>query len=436
MLACAEITQSSYKLTVKATDNDSCCSARPSASLSNTVLANITVFQAQTQLIAVQAIDQGPADRPTAPGYCDVIISVYDPAGGERPPVWIDAPAQPIALAENVPQRHDVVQLSVNTRGDVQFLELYGAITNTNADHQFRFTPDDDKDYSGTLRVEANTLDYNTVNVYQVPVRAQDMMSKLKTDYFIPINLVDMNIHEPQFTAAFYNTSVKENITIAEHLYHDPIIQGLPRAHPHSIPPYPGFLTKAAPASSLQEYVLTLTVSDGVHSSDATLTVAVTLENIRPPEFTHKQYNVSTVEEDSSVPSDGTNPKLLYKFAGEVTNNDIVSDRIEFKLSGQGTLPAADPAFRVDPTSGELYMHKPLDRDLPYGQETYTLLVSAQDSAGLCDYHDYHFGTAGTISRCNCGVLASTTIDKCGIQDRYDSLPSQLRMVSLQRTPQ
>lgn len=65
----------------------------------------------------------------------------------------------------------------------------------------------------------------------------------------------------------------------------------------------------------------------------------------------------------------------------QVTAADRDVDRpnqIQYSLNGYGTEPP-NQFFQIDPTSGDIFVIRPLDRDAPHGRANYQFTVVAKD---------------------------------------------------------
>ncbi|XP_066938449.1 neural-cadherin-like isoform X1 [Macrobrachium rosenbergii] len=147
------------------------------------------------------------------------------------------------------------------------------------------------------------------------------------------------------------------------------------------------YLAQPLDYETKNRYNLLLLVSDGRHEGGATLQVNVKDINDNPPVFDRRLYEAEITEED-----DRDLPRRLVTV--RVTDDDI--DRPEdivFSLSGQG-IDIENPEnshFAIDPSTGEIFVRKPLDRDYPGGRPRWGLTVFAQDEGGtgLVSYSEF-----------------------------------------------
>ncbi|XP_037558353.1 neural-cadherin isoform X4 [Dermacentor silvarum] len=126
-----------------------------------------------------------------------------------------------------------------------------------------------------------------------------------------------------------------------------------------------------------KEFNLTLVASDTLYEGSTTVLIHVKDVNDLPPVFGQSSY-VTTIEEEVSH-------NLPMKIM-TVTATDGDKDReslIVYFLTGQGV--DEDPGnskFAINTTTGEIYVLKPLDRDLPHGRSQWRFTVFAEDEGG------------------------------------------------------
>nr|CAD7461382.1 unnamed protein product [Timema tahoe] len=133
-------------------------------------------------------------------------------------------------------------------------------------------------------------------------------------------------------------------------------------------------------------YELRLVASVDMKENHTTVVIHVKDLNDNPPLFERPTYRTQITEED-----DRNLPKRVL----QVMANDADKDRpldIVYSLTGQG-IDSDNPAnskFDINRTSGDIFVLKPLDRDLPKGRSQYKFTVFAQDEGGegLVGYAD------------------------------------------------
>ncbi|KAE9548365.1 hypothetical protein FO519_008425 [Halicephalobus sp. NKZ332] len=127
-------------------------------------------------------------------------------------------------------------------------------------------------------------------------------------------------------------------------------------------------------------YHLLLTVTDGKHNTTTNVYLYVEDVNDNPPQFDSPIYSATIEEEDKKV------PKRLFTVKATDADKDETSDRIVYRLEGQGV----GDFFTVDPVFGHIEVIKPLDRDPPNGVPVWKFIVQAvdDDGNGLIGYAD------------------------------------------------
>ncbi|XP_054289195.1 neural-cadherin-like [Macrosteles quadrilineatus] len=204
----------------------------------------------------------------------------------------------------------------------------------------------------------------------------------------------------PYFDKSLYTVQVKENEEL-----HQPIIAVKAENHDEAssvryeiaggnvgsvfeINQENGAVSLGAPLDyeSRKKYDLRLSVTDGESVSYTTLQVTVLDVNDHPPVFEHPSYRATVLEEET----EGLPAKILQV---NVTDADVDRPKdVVYFLTGPG-VDADEPSsgkFSINKTSGEVYVLKPLDRDLPHGRPQWRFTVFAQDEGGdgLVGYAD------------------------------------------------
>ncbi|XP_064467310.1 neural-cadherin-like isoform X1 [Ornithodoros turicata] len=127
-----------------------------------------------------------------------------------------------------------------------------------------------------------------------------------------------------------------------------------------------------------KEFNLTLVASDTLYEGSTTVLIHVKDVNDLPPVFNQSSYEATILEEVSH-----NLPMRIMT----VTATDGDKDReslIVYFLTGQG-VDDQDPGnskFSINTTTGEIYVLKPLDRDLPHGRSQWRFTVFAEDEGG------------------------------------------------------
>ncbi|PVD20719.1 hypothetical protein C0Q70_18878 [Pomacea canaliculata] len=119
-------------------------------------------------------------------------------------------------------------------------------------------------------------------------------------------------------------------------------------------------------------FQLKLRAFDGIHSATTTVNVLVTDVNDNSPVLLPSSLIIrNIVEEDQSVRN---NPRLLLQF--NVTDADVDRpNKFQFSITSTSLLSF----FRIDSTTGQLFLTDKLDRDLPNGRDTYIVDVQVTD---------------------------------------------------------
>jgi len=69
----------------------------------------------------------------------------------------------------------------------------------------------------------------------------------------------------------------------------------------------------------------------------------------------------------------------IYHVQVSATDKDVSRQSdFRFSISGEGT-DRDDPTFTIESNTGRIFLHKPLDRDLPAGRDVYQFNVLAED---------------------------------------------------------
>ncbi|XP_064117207.1 neural-cadherin-like isoform X1 [Macrobrachium nipponense] len=216
--------------------------------------------------------------------------------------------------------------------------------------------------------------------------------STLLVTKFLRMGLADKNDHPPFFERNFYEVEVDEDEAINQtilslnatdldevsYLNYE-IVEGNEEGT-FSVGNLTGEIYLAQPLDyeTRNKYKLLLLVSDGRHEGGATVQVNVRDVNDNPPTFDSRLYEAEITEED-----DRDLPRRIVTV--KVTDGDV--DRppdVVFSLSGQG-IDVGDPKnsyFEINPSSGDIYVRKPVDRDYPNGRPNWCLTVFAQDEGG------------------------------------------------------
>lgn len=129
---------------------------------------------------------------------------------------------------------------------------------------------------------------------------------------------------------------------------------------------------------TLDQYYLTLTVSDGIHNATTKVKIDLLDVNDNPPIFTEiPPYEIELVEEDLNF------PRVILKI--NATDGDIKRpNTIVFKINYNYTQNGSSfRPFNINPHTGEIILQEKLDRDYPNGRPVWSFNVIASDEGGM-----------------------------------------------------
>nr|XP_046911229.1 neural-cadherin-like isoform X3 [Dermatophagoides farinae] len=253
-------------------------------------------------------------------------------------------------------------------------------------------------------------FDREEKQAYAILVKAEDgapsarpNMKNNEPNYvtkYIRIAIGDKNDNPPYFDQALYDAEVNEDedihhtvitVTAKDKDESSKIRYEITRGNhggAFAVKNETGAIYVAGPLDyeSRKEYNLTLVASDTLHENSTQVRLFIKDINDLPPKFEKSSYETTILEED-----DQDLPKMILK----VTATDGDRDRpqaIVYFLTGQG-IDDKNPRnskFSINSTTGEIYVLKPLDRDLPTGRSQWRFTVFAEDEGGngLVGYAD------------------------------------------------
>ena len=218
----------------------------------------------------------------------------------------------------------------------------------------------------------AGALDYETVSVYYLTIRACDSNGGVATTN-LNVTVVDQN-DSPQFLSTPYSVNIVENLPVGTTVIkavatdQDPSdtltysLSGTNNNH-FNIGSSTGVITTAQELDreNINSYSLTVSVSDGSVTFTEGISIAVENSNDAPA-FSNAPYNVSVNENLNSG-------NLLT-----VSATDDDGDAISFSLYGVGS-----ELFSIHSSSGVVSLAGALDYETVSG---YTLTVRASDANG------------------------------------------------------
>lgn len=128
---------------------------------------------------------------------------------------------------------------------------------------------------------------------------------------------------------------------------------------------------------TLDEYLLTLTVSDSLHNATTKVRISLIDVNDNPPIFTESPpYEIELVEEDLNY------PRVILKINatdGDIKRPNTIVYKINYNYTQNGTLFRP---FSINANTGEIILQEKLDRDYPNGRPVWSFNVIASDEGG------------------------------------------------------
>jgi hypothetical protein len=262
-----------------------------------------------------------------------------------------------------------------------------------------------DQEYSRRFQIDQYTgnittrvvLDREETKVYFIDVTACDSAMSDRPNMNTPncrtanvrIDVADTNDNDPYFNNTMYEATVSENsergtpiITIQandldenNHLRY--IITDGNEDNVFGVRETIGEIYVANNGKldyeTLDQYYLTLTVSDGIHNATTKVKIDLLDVNDNPPVFTETPpYEIELVEEDLNF------PRVILKI--NATDGDIKRpNTIVFKINYNYT---QFRPFNINPSTGEIILQEKLDRDWPNGRPVWSFNVIASDEGG------------------------------------------------------
>ncbi|CAG2162865.1 unnamed protein product, partial [Oppiella nova] len=329
----------------------------------------------QAYAILVRAEDGSPSDRPNMKPKEPNSVTKYIRIGigdkNDNPP-YFDQQLYEAEVNEDEDIQHTVITVTAKDKDESSKIRY--EITRGNQGGAFAV-----KNETGAIYV-AGPLDYETRKEYKLRLVASDNLNENYTTVIIHIK--DVNDNPPTFDRPTYETQITE-----EDDRHVPkrILQVI-AIHCHQL-------------FTCDDYELTLVASDTLRENHTKVRIRVKDINDLPPKFDQSSYDTTILEEDSvGLPKSILKvlfPKSRPKLDDNVTATDGDRDRpqqIVYFLTGQG-IDDEDPSnskFAINTTTGEIYVLRPLDRDLPTGRSQWRFTVFAEDEGGngLVGYAD------------------------------------------------
>uniref|UniRef100_A0ABI7X6D8 FAT atypical cadherin 1 n=1 Tax=Felis catus TaxID=9685 RepID=A0ABI7X6D8_FELCA len=311
----------------------------------------------------------------------DVSIQVKD--ANDNSPVLESNPYEAF-IVENLPGGSRVIQarasdLDSGTNGQV----MYSLDQSQSVEVIESFAINMETGWITTLK----ELDHEERDHYQIKVVASDHGEKvqLSSTAIVDVTVTDVNDSPPRFTAEIYKGTVSEDDppggVIAILSTTDADSEEINRQVTYYITggdplgqfaieniqnEWKVFVKKPLDREKRDNYLLTITATDGTFSSKAIVEVKVLDANDNSPVCEKSLYS-------ETIPEDAFPGKLIMQVSA--TDADIRSNaEITYTLFGPGA-----EKFKLNPDTGELKTLAPLDRE---EQAVYNLLVKATDGGG------------------------------------------------------
>nr|XP_042897100.1 fat-like cadherin-related tumor suppressor homolog isoform X1 [Parasteatoda tepidariorum] len=306
-----------------------------------------------------------------------VIIDVEDV--NDNPPMF-DLPSYNTTVSEALPFGTSVLQVRATDRDTKATQHIQYHIVGNASSH---FNIDT---FDGTITIK-QPLDHETKREHYFTVMATDGgHPSLSSTAHVWVGVADMNDNPPEFDHKHYkcvvNQEVKRGQFITMVMASDPdesdqsklqytIIEGN-ELQSFTINRQTGIITM----SNLHQfnfeksYILNVSVTDGVHSSYASVYVTIEGANNHSPHFSHNVYPVALPE---NVPAG----KVITTVSA--IDEDIGSyGQFVYKIEKNH-----QKLFKINPHSGEVFTTSSIDREQ---KKLFELVISAVDSGGRCGY--------------------------------------------------
>ncbi|XP_022647325.1 neural-cadherin-like isoform X4 [Varroa destructor] len=290
--------------------------------------------------IQVRAEDGAPSARPHIRGNSPNSVTKYIRIGigdkNDNPPYFSQGLYE-AEVNEDEDVQHTVITVTAKDKDESSRIRY--EITQGNIGGAFAV-----KNETGAIYV-AGPLDYETRKEYRLRLVASDNLNENHTTVLIRVK--DVNDNAPIFDRPTYEAQITEEND-----------RNLPQ--------------------KILTYNLTLTASDTLSENNATVHIKIKDINDLPPKFERGSYEATIPEED-----DRGLPKKILQVTATDGDRDRESDIVYF-LTGQGVdnTDAENNKFAINQTTGEIYVLKPLDRDLPQGRSQWRFTVFAEDEGG------------------------------------------------------
>ncbi|KAG6454631.1 hypothetical protein O3G_MSEX008785 [Manduca sexta] len=267
------------------------------------------------------------------------------------------------------------------TAGDRGKQPVRYSIVSGDPEHHFTIEP-----MTGAIRT-ASVLDRETKSSYLLNVRAANGNPASYDQTQVQITLEDVNDNIPEFGTSSVRVSVAESATIGSVVYaaraNDEddgrngqityqLVSATGPSNTFAVNPQHGLVTLLRPLDyeNLVRHNLIISARDGgipPLTSNLTLVVDVQDVNDNPPVFEHESYSANVLE------SEAINTKILeIQAIDKDTGNNA---RIAYRIIPEGN--NSNEYFKVQPTTGWVYLAKPLDRETT---SKHKMVITATDN--------------------------------------------------------
>jgi hypothetical protein len=299
-------------------------------------------------------------------------------------------------VSENMPPGTYVTKVTAEDK-DISAPNNVVLYTISDQDHGRKFQIDP---YTGNITTRV-VLDREEIKVYFIDVTACDSAMSDRPNMNTPncrtanvrIDVADTNDNDPYFNNTLYEASVPENaergttiITVqANDLDENSQLRYLiTDGNEDNVFGVRETIGEVYVANNgkldfetLDQYFLTLTVSDGLHNATTQVKIDLVDVNDNPPVFTETPpYEIELVEEDLNF------PRVILKIKatdGDIKRPNTIVYKINYNYTQNGTFFRP---FTIDSNTGEIILQEKLDRDYPNGRPVWSFNVIASDEGG------------------------------------------------------
>ncbi|XP_064481302.1 fat-like cadherin-related tumor suppressor homolog isoform X2 [Ornithodoros turicata] len=366
--------------------------------------------------------------------FADVLVSISVEDVNDFPPMFTQ-PSYNTSVSEAAPFATSILKVYATDRDTGPNAQIQYSLQGK-AQATFHIDPSE-----GTLFIKAS-LDHETQPMYHLVVMATDNGSPaaLSSTAHVWVTVMDMNDNPPAFQHPTYHCAIGELASRGQFVTRvaasDPdssdkdklvySIVGGNEVQAFTINRKTGIITLSNLHQFPQQaaYVLNVSTTDGVYLSHAKVIVTVLPSNEHPPVFTHTIYEAALPENESpghlviTVVATDMDRSNFGRVTYSITSDDCARD------------------FRIDPTTGDVFTTKSLDREV---RHLYEIPVSARDGGGriaftvvrvaVTDVNDNEPQFAVSEYRANipANITVGTTILKVRAFDKDQGLGGSLQ---------